>query len=79
MHQLRKHMNKTNHPIVGDYKYGDRFHNRMFETQFDCHYLFLHAYSLTFTHPITKADLHLKAKFPTDWDKLFTEFNWSLK
>jgi tRNA pseudouridine65 synthase len=29
MHQLRKHMSKINHPIVGDYKYGDRFHNRM--------------------------------------------------
>ena len=40
MHQLRKHMNKINHPIVGDYKYGDRFHNRMFETEFDCIYMF---------------------------------------
>ena len=41
MHQLRKHLNKINHPIVGDYKYGDRFHNRMFETEYQCNYLFL--------------------------------------
>ncbi|NQV77689.1 MAG: pseudouridine synthase, partial [Lutibacter sp.] len=45
MHQLRIHLNKISHPIVGDYKYGDRFHNRMFEEEFNCHYLFLHAYS----------------------------------
>jgi tRNA pseudouridine65 synthase len=76
MQQLRKHMNKINHPIVGDYKYGDRFHNRMFETEFDCIYMFLHAYSLAFTHPITKEKLLLKAKFPSDWNKLFNTFNW---
>jgi len=27
MHQLRIHANKISHPIVGDYQYGDRFHN----------------------------------------------------
>tara|TARA_B100000809_G_scaffold86740_1_gene85098 strand:- start:428 stop:1150 length:723 start_codon:yes stop_codon:yes gene_type:complete len=78
MHQLRKHMNKINHPIVGDYKYGDRFHNRMFETEFECIYMFLHAYTLDFTHPITKIDLQLKADFPADWQKLFNKFNWTL-
>ncbi|PCJ01135.1 MAG: pseudouridine synthase [Flavobacteriales bacterium] len=79
MHQLRKHMNKINHPIVGDYKYGDRFHNRMFETEFKCDYMFLHAYNIQFTHPFTKEKLVLIAKFPSDWNKLFKEFNWSFK
>ena len=78
MHQLRKHMSKINHPIVGDYKYGDRFHNRMYETEFDCIYMFLHAYRLEFTHPISKKKMDLKADFPNDWKKLFTEFNWSI-
>lgn len=76
MHQLRKHLNKINHPIVGDYKYGDRFHNRMFETQFDCIYMFLHAYSIAFVHPITNKKLELTAKFPSDWLKIFKKFNW---
>ena len=71
-------MNKINHPIVGDYKYGDRFHNRMFETEFNCIYMFLHAHQLEFTHPITKEKMQLTAKFPTDWEKLFKEFNWKL-
>jgi tRNA pseudouridine65 synthase len=78
MHQLRKHMSKINHPIVGDYKYGDRFHNRMFETEFDCIYMFLHAHCLAFIHPITKEKLNLKANFPSDWQLLFNKFNWSI-
>ncbi|MBL4669076.1 MAG: pseudouridine synthase [Flavobacteriales bacterium] len=78
MHQLRKHLNKINHPIVGDYKYGDRFHNRMFETEFNCIYMFLHAFQLDFTHPITTENLILKANFPTDWQMLFQKFNWTL-
>lgn len=76
MHQLRKHLNKISHPIVGDYKYGDRFHNRMFETEYQCNYLFLHAQSIEFTHPHSHQKLSLTALFPTDWLKIFNEFNW---
>jgi len=78
MHQLRKHLNKISHPIVGDYKYGDRFHNRMFETELDCIYMFLHAYSIAFKHPITNKDLLLKAAFPTDWEKILDNMDWTL-
>lgn len=78
MHQLRKHLNKISHPIVGDYKYGDRFHNRMFETEFNCEYLFLHAYRLEFTHPITNQKMSLTADFPTDWRMLLGKFNWEI-
>jgi len=77
MHQLRIHMNKISHPIVGDYKYGDRFHNRMFENEFDCCNLFLHAYQLNFTHPITEKNIAVKANLPDDWHKVFKTFKWS--
>lgn len=76
MHQLRKHLNKINHPIVGDYKYGDRFHNRMYETQFNCNYLFLHAHSIEFIHPLSHQKMNFTADLPEDWIKLFNEFNW---
>jgi tRNA pseudouridine65 synthase len=78
MHQLRKHMNKINRPIVGDYKYGDRFHNRNFEQNFNCHYLFLHAFSLKFNHPTTQQQLMFKASFPLDWQRIADEFDWQL-
>lgn len=76
MHQLRIHMNKVSHPIVGDYKYGDRFHNRNFEDNFDCHNMFLHAYLLAFKHPFTTEELIIKASLPFDWLKIFHKFKW---
>lgn len=79
MHQLRIHMNKISNPIVGDYKYGDRFHNRMFENEFNCQYLFLHAISLKFEHPITKEKMNVHAQVPKDWTEIFNKFEWSLK
>lgn len=79
MHQLRIHMNKISHPIIGDYKYGDRFHNRMFETEFNCLNMFLHAYQLKFKHPITNDHLVICASLPNDWNLIFNTFNWKLE
>lgn len=79
MHQLRIHMNKISHPIVGDYKYGDRFHNRMFENEFNCSNLFLHAFSLKFKHPKTNELIECKAKLPNDWEFILDKFEWNKK
>lgn len=76
MHQLRVHMNKISHPLIGDAKYGDKNHDMMYEEKFDCKNLFLHAGILEFTHPFINEDMSLKALFPNDWNKLFTEFGW---
>ncbi len=78
LHQLRIHMNKISYPLIGDPKYGDNNHNIMFEEQFDCKNLFLHAYSLDFKHPFTNKTYHLQANFPSDWIKLFEKFNWKI-
>jgi len=76
MHQLRIHANKISHPIVGDYQYGDRFHNRMFQHEFNWNNMFLHASELTIKQPNSGEQLVLKSSFPADWDKLFKNFNW---
>lgn len=67
LHQLRIHMNKISHPLIGDPKYGDRFHNRMFEEQFKCSNLFLHAHLLEFMHPFLNEEITIKATFFTEW------------
>ncbi len=77
MHQLRIHMNKISHPIVGDYKYGDRFHNRMFETELNCKNMFLHAHSIKFEHPFTFKKINVTAKLPVDWTLVFEKFQWN--
>ena len=61
LHQLRIHMNKISHPIIGDPKYGDRLHNRMFQKEFQCENLFLHAKNLSFIHPFTNENISISA------------------
>ena len=78
MHQLRKHMNKINHPIIGDPKYGDRFHNRMFEKEFGSTYLLLHAHQIEFIHPISQHQMNLAADFTDTWKTLLKQFNWEI-
>lgn len=76
MHQLRVHANKISHPLLGDPKYGDKNHNVMFDVNFNCKNLFLHAGKLLFTHPFTNQKMSLVADFPEDWNRLFNKFNW---
>ena len=77
MHQLRVHMNKISHPLIGDAKYGDKNHDLMYEHQFGFNNLFLHAGQLEFTHPFTNKKKVLKATFSKDWLSLFEKFDWS--
>lgn len=75
LHQLRIHMNKISHPLIGDPKYGDRFHNRMFENEFENQALFLHAHTLEFTHPYTQETHLLKTDFPENWKRVLGLLN----
>lgn len=70
MHQLRKHANKISHPIIGDYKYGNRHHNAMFVDELGIPEMFLHAYSLMLEHPVTKEKLEITAPYPDFWHQL---------
>ncbi len=78
IHQLRIHMKKISHPLIGDRKYGDKNHNIMFEENFGWENLFLHAYSLAFIHPFTNQKLNLKTMLPQNWEALLNKFNWKL-
>lgn len=60
-HQLRRHLNHINHPIIGDVQHGDRHHNHFFNEWLGQHRLYLAATSLTFRHPTTNETMTLKA------------------
>jgi tRNA pseudouridine65 synthase len=75
MHQLRMHANKMSHPIIGDHKYGNRHHNRMFEETLGLPNLFLHAFELRFKHPISSENLLIQADKPSFW----TDFTFKMK
>lgn len=75
MHQLRKHANKISHPIIGDHKYGNRHHNRMFAEEFGLPNLFLHSYKIQFVHPASKKSIEIIAPLPDFWKQAFSELN----
>jgi len=60
-HQLRRHCEHLFHPIIGDTTHGDGKHNQLFREQFACHRLLLHAFSLTFVHPVHQQQIRLCA------------------
>ncbi len=68
-HQLRVHMSAKGFPMVGDTMYGGRVfespeHDFRFARQA------LHAYEITFTHPVTLKQMTLNAPLPPDIEKL---------
>ena len=73
-HQLRIHANKIAHPIIGDHKYGNRHHNRMFEEKLKFPNLFLHCKENVFTHPFSKEKIEISAPFPLFWKECQKEF-----
>ena len=66
-HQLRRHLKQISHPIIGDAKHGDRFHNHFFNEWLGQHRLYLAATQLEFTHPVTAETMVIKAPLETSF------------
>ena len=60
--QIRVHMKELGHPIAGDKKYGARTS--------PIHRLALHARTLRFIHPVTRADMRFEAPLPASFSRL---------
>jgi tRNA pseudouridine65 synthase len=76
MHQIRRHFNHINHPIVGDYKHGDYRHNHLFIKEFEAPEMFLHASELSFEHPFFNKKMTIKADFQKPFLKMKERFEW---
>ena len=77
MHQIRRHFNHINHPIIGDYRHGDYRHNQLFIKEFEQNFMYLHAKELTFFHPYKKEFITIKASFRQPFKKIIQLFNWN--
>jgi tRNA pseudouridine65 synthase len=60
-HQIRKHCNHLRHPIIGDRPHGCTKQNRLFKERWQMTTMLLHAEALSFVHPVSGADIILKA------------------
>lgn len=65
-HQIRRHLYHLGHHIIGDNKHGYKGHNRVNQRLFDLDRLALHAWSLSFIHPVTGASMTIEAPLPED-------------
>ncbi|WP_245532635.1 RluA family pseudouridine synthase [Bernardetia litoralis] len=64
-HQLRKHLASIGNPILGDKEYG--IENLVLNGKG----IYLHAYSLEFSHPFTKRNIFLEDELPQKFLKIF--------
>jgi len=84
-HQLRAHMAEIGHPIIGDGKYGTNAQTNEGDgwgAQLGgdiSRKLHLHARSISFEHPFTKARLHLTAPLPEHMARTWEMFAWYAK
>ena len=68
-HQIRVHMAHVGAPVVGDERYGNpELDNRLFGPHKKR--LYLHAYRLSFMHPVKRKKLTLEAPVPQEFKEL---------
>jgi len=63
-HQIRVHFAASGHPIVGDARYGGK------DTAMKPPRLFLHAWHIVFTHPVSKTLLEFYAPLPPEFQDI---------
>lgn len=69
-HQIRRHMNRVAHPIVGDREHGDSHHNRFFRDELKINGLCLKAKYLKFIHPIENKMVEINAPQTELWQRI---------
>lgn len=77
-HQLRRHMKKISHPIIGDPKYGKSKHNNYFKDALHVPRLLLASVSLKFVHPITKSPIEIHSLPEDSFASMFPLFDFDV-
>lgn len=67
-HQIRVHLSEMGHPILGDYQYGKSFKSPLRPARH-----MLHAYRLSFLHPVTQELIKIQAPIPKDFQEYMLE------
>lgn len=72
-HQIRVHLKHIGYPVLGDSTYGSARCNELFKAERQL----LHAYQLSFVHPVTKSLLTLVAPIPADFQQKIAQLSQS--
>ena len=77
--QIRKHLAHIHHPVIGDCQHGRGDHNRLYKQHFGCHRMLLHAWKLSFKHPVSGEVMRLEAPLDDAFSGLLERFAWNLR
>ena len=77
--QIRKHLAHIHHPVIGDCQHGRGDHNRLYKQHFGCHRMLLHAWRVSFAHPLSGAAMTIEAPLDEAYAGLLARFDWSLE
>jgi 23S rRNA pseudouridine1911/1915/1917 synthase len=72
-HQIRLHLEKLGHPLVGERVYAG--HQATGPSGHHAHRNMLHAWRLAFPHPLTAAQISVEAPMPKDFAKLMKQLS----
>ncbi len=83
-HQIRQHFSSQRYDILGDTQHGDWTLNRIMTDKTQHKRLFLHARSLTFTHPGTLEKITFDTGIPSDFEDVLKKMeglkcNWMVE
>jgi len=73
LHQIRRHLKRIHHPIIGDTVHGDGKQNRIWRELTGDQRLYLKAQELHFSHPMTGEGIHLVSKWSPVWKRAFQQ------
>jgi len=69
-HQIRRHLARTNHPIIGDRPHGCNKQNRLLKKNYNLKKMMLHASEVKFT--FNREEYHIKARLPLEFKRMLS-------
>ena len=69
-------MKHLDHHLIGDTRYGDGRHNKLFRDHFDNQRLLLFATGLEFVHPYSEQKFQIQAPVPLEQQAVFDALGW---
>ena len=73
--QIRRHLKHAFHHLAGDTSHGDGERNRQFRMR-GVHRMLLHAWRLSFAHPLDGRALEVVAPLDAEWQRALALFGW---